>query len=541
MSVLHKALLKMALCLVVVLGLSAATMYSQEGQGGLPAGEGVDSGNGVYRDMAPVYRMEPISIETALGNYGLKHPPQNGLAIRAGRMFDAESGTMLTNQTILVNGDMITEVGPTGEIQVPAGAEIVDLSDATVMPGLIDAHVHIMDSILMRMPNEASLVMRAIPLALQHVQGGYTTIVDMGAGDSWAPIEYRNMVNRGWIPGPRIEVTGPHLNPRVNRRYPAPSNMIENFGLGPFSPSGRPHMENGSNFYSAADGRRLAREHAWYGVDLLKVYMTEDQEGGGADAGAAGGYGGAFYPDGTMINIPSLTYEEIAAVTDEAHRHNIKVAVHAYGGQGMCDALRAGVDLPMHPTVGCNGEIGLGDEVVELFRVPLHDGSQRMVMHTLWDLENEDPETSYTGIGQGGGGMHSGDMRRTGGQHSRMELTEAAFRTLHEAGIKQVFGSGDYGPLGRVAGQQSMQFQIYVQWGMTPVEALQTATINAAAFLNPYLRDKVGTIEPGKFADIIAVDGNPLEDISEMMDVMFVMKGGVTFRDEMTVGGSTDD
>jgi imidazolonepropionase-like amidohydrolase len=293
---------------------------------------------------------EPMSIERGLLNYGLKQTPRGGRAIRAGRLFDSDGGRILNDQIILINGDMITAVGPANLVQIPPGAEVIDLSNATVMPGLIDAHVHIMDSITMRMPNEASLFARAVPLALQHLQGGYTTLVDMGSGDSWAPIEYRNAVNRGWIPGP--------------------------------------------------------------------------------------------------------------------------------------------------------------------------------------DLENENPTTSYTGVGQGGGNMHTGDMRRTEGQHSRIELTEKAFKRLRAAGIKQVFGSGDYGPLGRVPGQQSMQFQIFVKWGMTPIEALQTATVNAAAFLNDYLSPRVGRIKAGTFADIIAVPGDPLADMKLMMNVPFVMKGGVIFRDD---------
>ena len=529
MSISQRTFFTLVIGLVLTVGLFAVTLLSQGGQQGQRGGQGLDSGNGVYRNQGEIMTAEPMSIERGLSNYNLKHPPRAGRVIRAGRLFDSEAGRMLTNQVIVVNGDIITAVGPANLVQVPAGAEIIDLSNATVIPGLIDGHVHIMDSITMRMPNEASLFARAVPLALQHVQGGYTTLVDMGSGDSWAPVEYRNAVNRGWIPGPRIEVSGPHLNPRVNSRYPTPSTYIPNFGMGPYSTAGRPHWENGSNFYSPADGRRLVREHAWYGVDLIKIYMTEDIE----DGGDVAGFGGAFYPSGQMINIPSLTYDEIAAAVDEANRHRLKVAVHAYGGQGMCDALRAGVHLPMHPTVGCKGEVGLSDEVVALFKQPLADGSQRMVMHTLWDLENEDPATSYTGVGQGGGNMHSGDMRRTEGQHSRMELTEKAFKRLHQAGIKQVFGSGDYGPLGRVPGQQSMQFQIFVKWGMTPVEALQTATVNAAAFLNEYLRPRVGRIKAGTFADIIAVQGDPLADMREMMNVRFVMKGGVIFRDDV--------
>jgi imidazolonepropionase-like amidohydrolase len=539
MSKLQKRLCAVGLALTMIAGFSMLTLMSQQRGGGgrQPAGQGQGGGDGVYTDLPGVFRQEPIGIARALGLYNLKHPPREGVAIKAGRMFDAPTGRMLTNQVILVNGDMIRQVGPANVVQIPTGAQVVDLSNATVIPGLIDAHVHIMDSILERMPNEASLVLRAIPLAMQHVQGGYTTLVDMGSGDSWAPIEYRDAVNRGWVPGPRIEVAGPHLNPRVNTRYPAPSVFIDNFGQGPYSPSGRPHWENGSNFYSAADGRRLVREHAWYGVDLIKAYMTEDIE----DGGDVAGFGGAFYPNGKMINIQSLTYDEIAAAADEAHRHNLRVAVHVYGGPGLCDTLRAGVDLPMHAAVGCKGEVGLSDEVVELWKKPLWDGTARMAMHTLWDLEDQNAATSYAGIGQGGGNMHSGDMRRTDGQHSRMELTEKAFRKLHAAGIKQVFGSGDYGPLGRVPGQQSMQFPIFVKWGMTPAEALQTATVNAAAFLNPYLKDRVGVIKAGTFADIIAVPGNPLNDPAEMLNVKWVMKGGVIYRDEIATAKATSN
>src|SRR5439155_24182149 len=127
--------------------------------------------------------------------------------------------------------------------------------------------------------------------------------------------------------------------------------------------------------------------------DLNKGYMTKDIEAGGDIAG----FGGAFYPSGKMINIPSLTYEEIAAAVDEANRHNLKVAVHAYGGQGMCDALRAGVHLPMHPTVGCKGEAGLSDEVVARFKRSLVDRSHRMVLHLLRDLVTEDPSKFHTG------------------------------------------------------------------------------------------------------------------------------------------------
>src|SRR5262249_43366934 len=183
-----------------------------------------------------------MSIERGLSNYNLKQTPRGGRAIRAGRLFDSEAGRVLTNQVILINGDMITNVGPANLVQIPAGAEVIDLSNATVIPGLIDAHVHIMDSITMRMPNEASLFARAVPLALQHLQGGYTTLVDMGSGDSWAPIEYRNAVNRGWIPGPRMEVAGPHLNPPPKKKNTAPPPLLPKLRLGPITTARPPPL-----------------------------------------------------------------------------------------------------------------------------------------------------------------------------------------------------------------------------------------------------------------------------------------------------------
>jgi imidazolonepropionase-like amidohydrolase len=130
--------------------------------------------------------------------------------------------------------------------------------------------------------------------------------------------------------------------------------------------------------------------------------------------------------------------------------------------------------------------------------------------------------------------MDTGDTRRTGGQTSRLKATEVAFKKFHAAGIKQVFGSGMHtGAESTPPGDQSMQFVFMVKWGMTPVEALQTATINAAEFLNNDWDKKVGTIEKGKFADLVAVPGNPVQDINEMLKIKFVMKGGVVYRDEL--------
>ncbi len=461
-----------------------------------------------------------------ISRWGVQAPPPLGIAIRAGRLFDAKAGVNLTNQVILIKGDVITDVGPAGQVQIPAGAQVIDLSASTVLPGLIDHHLHLMDSISSRLPNVAEYVLRAMTLAMHHMQGGYTTQVDMGSGDNWASIDLRNAINRGWVPGPRLQVAGPPINPRANSNYPTPSSFVP-FGLGPFEPNGMGSIQNGSMVNSPADARRAIRERSWYGVDWIKIYLTEDIEGSGN--------GGAFFPDGRMINVPSLTLEETAAAVDEAHKRGLKVAAHVYGGEGLRIALQTGVDMPMHHIVGFKGEVGLSDEVVKMWLQPLPNGQPRPMMHTLWDLEDQDPATSATGVGHGGGAMNSGDLRKTGGETSRMKLSEASFRRLNAAGVKEIFGTGEHmQALGREPGEQSMQFPIFVKWGMTPAQAIQTATVNAASTLNYDLGKKVGSVEKGRYADIVAVAGDPLRDITEMQKVKFVMKGGVVYRNDLS-------
>ncbi len=255
------------------------------------------------------------------------------------------------------------------------------------------------------------------------------------------------------------------------------------------------------------------REHSHYGTDWIKIYLTEDYEGSG--------YRGAFHPDGTMINVPSMTLEEVQAIVDEAHRRGLKTITHAYGGEGLRIALQAGVDVPMHAAVGVTGAEGLDDETIRLFKQPLANGKQRPVIQTLWDL-----------IGR----MEQDDLRTSGGKTTRFKLTELSFKRLVAAGVKQAFGSGVYG---NAHGTQGMQFPIYVKWGMTPAQALQVATINAAESLNYDLGNQVGSVEKGKFADLVGVSGNPLTDITEMERVKFVMKGGVVFRNDLPARPAT--
>lgn len=431
-------------------------------------------------------------------------PPSQGVAVRAGRLFDPKSGTNLMNQVILVKGDRIMEVGPADHVKIPQGVDVIDLSRATVLPGLIDRHVHLMQD---PFPNDGRAAYSGLNNALQDLNAGFTTLQDMGSQYSYAIVELRDAINKGWVPGPRLQVAGPQIAPRGAAYYPAPS-VVAPFGRSP-----------GSNSWQLADevnspwtARQAVRDRSHYGVDWIKVYDTEDYEGGGYPDPPGSG---AFTPDGKMINVPSMTSEEDKAIADEAHRRGLKVACHAYGGEGLRNCLEAGFDMPMHVIVGVTGKPGLDDETLAYFKKPLADGTMRPVMQTLWDLIGE---------------LEERDLKASRGKYTRLSLTELSFKRLVAAGVKEVFGSGAYTP---GHGAQAFQFAYYVKWGMSPADALRMATTNAAESLNFELAHEVGNIEKGKFADLVAVAGDPLSDITEMQRVKFVMKGGVVFRNEL--------
>jgi imidazolonepropionase-like amidohydrolase len=434
----------------------------------------------------------------------MQAPPPEGVAVRAGRLFDPRSGTNLMNQVILIQGDRITDVGPADRIKIPPGVEVIDLRRATVLPGLIDRHVHLMQD---EFPNDGRASFIGLHYALKDLNAGFTTLQDMGSAYTYATVELRDAINKGLVPGPRLQVAGPQIDPRGNAYYPAPSE-VEPFGHGP----GRPVWQLSSNVNSPWLARAAVRERSHYGVDWIKVYDTEDYEGGGYPDPSGSG---AFTPDGKMINVPSLTLEEDKAIVDEAHRRGLKVACHAYGGEGLRNCLAAGVDMPMHVIVGVTGAPGLDDETLKYFKTPLADGTMRPVMQTIWDLVGE---------------LEAKDLKASGGKYTRLSLMELSFKRLVAAGVKEVFGSGAYR---EGHGVQAFQFAYYIKWGMSPADALRMATSNAAESLNFDLKHEVGYVEKGRYADLVAVAGDPLADITEMQRVKFVMKGGVVFRNEL--------
>lgn len=407
---------------------------------------------------------------------------QNVVAVRAGKLFDPKSGTNLTNQMIVINGDKITDVGPADQVKAPAGARVIDLSQATVLPGLIDGHVHLTDA----QGNLQHQMMVALHSATASLNAGFTTLVVMGShGGGYADVELKRAIESGLIKGPRLLPAGPILNTTAagDAYYP-----LE------FTPVQPDLIANGPDALRAG-----VRELAHYGVDHVKMHTT-----------------GRFYfkPDGEMVNTPLLTEDEMKAVVDEAHRQGMFVATHTYGGEGLRIAIEAGVDDIQHATAAT-------DQDIKMF-VQKH----LPITTTILDHRQDEPD----------------DLKQWA-PYSRWRLVQQTWKKMLAAGVVLGWGSGSAPPPGRVYnrecncshGVQAEMFPIFVQWGATPVYTLRMATTVNAQII--HWQDKVGTVEKGKFADLIAVSGDPLQDITEMQRVKFVMKGGEVIRNDLSPHG----
>ena len=449
---------KLVVVLVAVFaGMAITTVWSQEGEG--------TGGTARTPSASPEARKYVA-------------PPNQVVVIRAGRLFDSRSGRMLANPVIVVRGERIAEVG--AGVQVPAGAAVIDLGAATVLPGMIDGHVHLN----LNAPNPpAKRALIALANAQVDLDAGFTTVLDMDSRGGFNTVEIRDAINSGQFLGPRMQVVGQSINQRATNYYADTQSLRFWEGF----------TEN-KNTNSPWLARAAVREAKLHGVDWIKIYTTQDFVGPVH----------MWRPDATLVNSPSLTLEEVEAIVDEAHRLGLKVACHAYGGEGMRSCLSAGVDSPNH-------------------LLELDDAGVRVLLQKkLYFVPTIDDLIS----------LEKADLRETGGRNSRLKLMEQAFKRALAAGVSIVFGSGATSatiPHGR----QADQFRYFVKWGMTPAQALQTAFLPAARMLNYGWENQIGSIEKGKFADIIAVSGNPLEDVAEMERVRFVMKGGLVVRNEL--------
>jgi len=403
------------------------------------------------------------------------------VAVRAGRMFDPKSGANLTNQVILIRGDKITDVGAAASIQIPAGATVIDLSSATVLPGLIDGHVHLTD----QAGGLQHQMLVGMNSAMRSLNAGYTTQVVMGShGGGYADVEIKKGIESGLVKGPRLITAGPILN------IEGPSNTPYPLEWKPFEPE---ISANGAGAMRAG-----VRELAHYGAEHIKTHTT-----------------GRFYfkPGGEMVNqgLPSL--DELKAIVDEGHRRGMWTASHTYGGEGLKFAIEAGVDNIQHATAADDEDIR---NIVQK-KLP--------ITTTTLDHRQDQP----------------GDLRQWD-PYSRYRLVQKTWVKMMNAGVILGWGSGA-GPVsngqGRIYnkecncshGVQGEMFPIFVSWGATPVYTLRMATTVNAQII--HWDDRVGTIEKGKFADLIATAGDPLQDISEMQKVRFVMKGGEVFKNDL--------
>src|SRR5258705_9265530 len=250
-------------------------------------------------------------------------PRDQVVAVRAAQMFDARTGSLVSNPVVLIKGDRITDVG--ANLQIPAGTRVIDLGSATMMPGMIDAHVHVNTG-----GNGASLAVRALR-ALANAQidldAGFTTVLDMDLPGSFYTVDLRDAIKSGLARGPRMQVVGPSLNPRATNYYP------DNQSVRMYDRYTESKNVNGPWLARAA-----VREAKLHGVDYVKIYTTQD----------FAGTEHMWKPDATLVNSPSLTPEEVNAIVDEAHRLGLKVADHTYGGEGRRSCLNARVDAPNH-------------------------------------------------------------------------------------------------------------------------------------------------------------------------------------------------
>jgi imidazolonepropionase-like amidohydrolase len=413
----------------------------------------------------------------ALAAFPIYSQTPKSVVILAGTLIDGKGGAPILNAVVIVQGDKIISI--TQNSAPPAGIEVIDLSNATVLPGMIDAHTHIClngdptagdyaDQLLKQsIPYRAILAARNARIALNH---GFTSLRDLETeGAMYADVDVKTAIEKGEIPGSRLFVA---------TRAMAPTGMYPLLGY-----SWELNLPHGVQLVDGVDSARLAvREQISHGADWIKFY---------ADRGTY------FTPDGALHSLVNFTDQEARAIVGEAHRLGHPVTAHARGQEGIAAALNAGVDSIEHG-------IGFTDQLLD----------QAAKQGVYWI------PTAMVAAGETSPG---------GGPTSMASSEEQAFRSALRKGVKIVFGT-DVGGFAWTGVNEAKEFPFYVKYGMTPMQAIQSATSTAAALLGK--SNSLGTIEVGKIADLIAVRGNPLSDVTQLENVMFVMKAGTVYKNE---------
>jgi imidazolonepropionase-like amidohydrolase len=410
---------------------------------------------------------------------------QNKLVlINAGRLIDVRGGRALENQGILIEGDRIKEVGPIAEIRGKAsGAQVVDLSNATVLPGMIDCHTHILlHGDITAEEYDDQLLKESIPFrtilatvaARTALLNGFTAMRDVETeGAMYADVDVKRAINMGYIDGPRLFVA---------------TRALSGTGMYPLSGySWELKVPEGVQIVDGADNiRKAVREQVKYGADWIKYYSDRRY----------------YMKDGAVHSWVNFTDEEARALVEEAHRLGHKVAAHAIGREGIESALKAGVDTIEH------GD-GLDDELMDV-----------MVKRGVYWCP-----TIYVGV-------YVAEGRAAAGAPIWKTLVEVEARAFAKAlnkGVKIAFGT-DAGGFAWTE-NQAKELAYMVRYGMTPMQAIQSATIVASQLLDQ--SNNIGVIEEGHYADIIAVRNNPLDDVTRLEHVGFVMKGGKVVKNGM--------
>ena len=400
-------------------------------------------------------------------------------AVKCGRLVDVRSGTVLPAQIVTFQKGKITKVEPAAAGRLDAS--VVDLSDSTCLPGLIDVHVHLIGDATVQgyaalgisLPRET---LSGVKNARRTLLAGFTSARNLGARD-FSDVALRDAINAGDIEGPRLLVSGPPLGITGGH---CDSNLLP--------------VEFHHTLGGVADGpwavRVKVREVVKYGADVIKFCAS-----------------GGVLSKGDQPGTEQYTLEEMQAIVEESHKLGRRVAAHAHGASSIRDAILAGVDSVEHSSL-------IDDEGISLAK------SHGTAL--VFDIYNDDYILQE--------GAKNGMLPESIEKEKQVgRIQRENFRRAYQAGARLIFGT-DAGVYPH--GDNAKQFAKMVEWGMKPMESIQAATINAAALLG--WSDSVGTLEPGRFADIVAVKGDPTTNVRLLETISFVMKGGVIIRHDVT-------